>query len=70
MPFDQKSGPTEQRDDASWAGAGVEERVAEPIALGRAHRPIIEIEREVANLVLLRIDDLAEGAMIGRRVDR
>src|ERR1019366_7393525 len=30
----------------------------------------VEIEREVANFVLLGIDDLAEGAMSGRRVDR
>jgi hypothetical protein len=63
-------GATQQHDDPGRAGAGVEKRVAEPIALGRAHRPIVEIEREVANLVLLGIDDLAKGAMIGRRVDR
>jgi hypothetical protein len=47
----------------------VEKRVAESIALGRAHRPVVEIEREIANLVLLGIDDLAECAMFSRRVD-
>src|SRR6202045_4365944 len=63
-------GATQQNDDPGRARAGMEERVAESIALGRAHRPIVEIEREIANLVLLGIDDLAEGAMIGRRIDR
>ena len=61
---------TQQHDNPGRARSSVEERVAETSALGRAHRPIVEIEREIANLILLGIDDLAEAAMIGRRVDR
>jgi hypothetical protein len=63
-------GATQQRDDPGRARAGVEKRVAESIALGRGHRPIVEIERQVAHLVHLGIDDLAEGAITSRRVDR
>ena len=61
---------TQQHDDPGRASTGMEERVAQTPALGRAHRPIVEIEGEIANLVLLGIDDLAECAMIGRRIDR
>ena len=48
----------------------MQECVAQPLALRRAHRAVVEIEREIADLTLLRIDDLAEGAMIVGRVDR
>src|SRR5450759_153741 len=58
-----KIAATQQHDDPGRTRAGMEERVAETGALGRAHRSIVEIEREIANLVLLGIDDLAEGAM-------
>ena len=63
-------GATQQNDDPCRARAGVEERVAEPGALGGAHRSIVEVEREITNLVVLCIDDLAESAMIGRCIDR
>ena len=48
----------------------MEERVAKSITLQGAHRPIVEIERQVADFVLLGVDDLAEGAVIERRVNR
>ena len=48
----------------------MKERVAEPGAFGGAHRSVAEIEREITNLVLLCVFDLAERAMTGRRVDR
>ena len=60
----------QQSDDPGRARAGVKKRVAQPGALGRAHRSIVEIEREIANLILLGINDLTERAIIGWRIDR
>ena len=59
----------EQRDDPRRARAGVQESVAQPPALRRAHRAVVKIERKIADPVLLRVDDLAERPMIVRRVD-
>ncbi len=59
----------QQHDDASRTRAGVQESVAEPGALGCAHGSIVEIEGKIANISFLRIDNLAERAVIGGRID-
>ena len=48
----------------------MKKRVAQPVAPGRAHRSIVEIEREIANVILLGINDLSESAIVVWRVDR
>jgi hypothetical protein len=66
MPFHQKSAPpcrtmTLVGRERAWRNAS---------RSGRAHRPIVEIEREITNFVVLSIDNLPESAMVSRRVDR
>src|SRR5438132_3878449 len=61
MPFDQKSAPPSSTmtlvgRERAWRNAS-----RSRLALGGAHCSVVEIEREIANLILLGIDDLAEG---------
>ena len=46
-------GAAEQHDDPRRPRAGVQKCVAQPIALRRAHRAVVKVEREIANLPLL-----------------
>ena len=72
MPFDQEVGAAHQHDRARGAaGTRVGVCLTQAPALLRAHRPVVEIEVEVADAGVLLVEDLAKGLAVGdRRVER
>src|SRR5262245_66692672 len=57
--------PAKEHDHLCRPPAGEEKSVAQAVALRRAHRSVVKIESEIANIVLLIITDLAECAVTG-----